>query len=86
MVVGQCAAASENWARAEEHHRTALLQAEEIRTAQPEVRVGTRGCCSITMGAGDRDEARELLMLAIEGYRRVGMPRYLKMVQFVLQT
>jgi hypothetical protein len=33
----------------------------------------------------DRDEAQELLMQAIDGYLRLGMPRHLEMVRAVLQ-
>jgi tetratricopeptide (TPR) repeat protein len=88
MVAGQCAAAGEDWAVAEEHYRTALVQAEELphRIARPEVRRWLARMLLRRGGRGDRDEARDLLMDAMDGYRRLGMPRHREMVDSLLQT
>jgi tetratricopeptide (TPR) repeat protein len=88
MVAGQCAAAGEDWTRAEEHYRTALLQAEELphRIARPEVRRWLARMLLRRGGRGDRDEARDLLVDAMDGYRRLGMPRHREMVRSLLQT
>jgi hypothetical protein len=88
MVAGQCAAAGEDWTRAEEHYRTALLQADELphRIAQPEVRRWFARMLLRRNARGDRDEGHELLMQATDGYRRLGMPRHGEMVQSLLLT
>ncbi|MEA2614788.1 MAG: hypothetical protein QOE72_571 [Chloroflexota bacterium] len=88
MVAGQCAAAGEDWAVAEEHYRTALVQAEELphRIARPEVRRWLARMLLRRGGRGDRDEARDLLVDAMDGYRRLGMPRHREMVRSLLQT
>jgi hypothetical protein len=36
-------------------------------------------------GPGDREKARGLLTEAIEGYRRIGMPKHLEMAEALLR-
>jgi hypothetical protein len=38
----------------------------------------------IVLGPGDRENARELLDEAIDGYRTLGMPRHLEMAKELL--
>jgi hypothetical protein len=87
MVAGQCAAAAGDWTRAEQHHRTALTQADELphRIAQPEVRRWFARMLLRRNARGDRHEAHELLMQATEGYRLLGMPRHLEMTERLLR-
>jgi tetratricopeptide (TPR) repeat protein len=85
-VAGMCAAAGEDWPRAEEHYRTALCQARDLphRIAQPEVRRWFAQMLLLRDAPGDRDQAWELLAQAIRAYRALGMPRHLEMAEALL--
>ncbi|MCJ7831701.1 MAG: DUF4071 domain-containing protein [Dehalococcoidia bacterium] len=80
------AAAGEQWEKAEEHYRTALRQAHEIPVVieQPEVRRWYARMLIDRNGPGDREKARQLLTEAIEGYRRIGMPKHVEMADALL--
>jgi class 3 adenylate cyclase/tetratricopeptide (TPR) repeat protein len=85
-VAGQCAVAAGDWAAAEGHYRTALRQADELphRIAQPEVRRWFAQMLLDRDAPGDAEQARQLLARAVEGYRRVGMPRHVEMAERLL--
>ncbi|MDB5066354.1 MAG: hypothetical protein JWM18_2788 [Chloroflexi bacterium] len=87
-VAGICAAGGGDWTRAEDHYRTALRQAEELphRIAQSEVRRWLAHMLISRDARGDRDQARELLLQAMDGYGRLGMPRHREMTEVLLET
>jgi tetratricopeptide (TPR) repeat protein len=86
-VAGIAAAADRQWAKAEEHYRTALRLARELPVVieQPEVR---RWCARMLLdrdGPGDRDQAFRLLTEAITMYRQIGMPKHVEMAEALLR-
>ncbi|UCH87011.1 MAG: AAA family ATPase [Dehalococcoidia bacterium] len=85
-VAGMAAAAGGEWKKAEEHYRTALYQAHELPVVmeQAEVRRWYVRMLIERNAPGDRHKARVLLDEAIEGYRRVGMPKHVMMAEALL--
>ncbi|MDT7742726.1 MAG: hypothetical protein QOE59_1804 [Actinomycetota bacterium] len=77
-VAGLAAGASGDHARADEHFRRALRQAEAIphRLEQPEVRRLYAWTLLERGDVGARALAAELLDEAVAGYRAIGMPRH----------
>ena len=86
-VAGIAAAAGRQWEVAEHHFEEALRQASEIpfRFEQPEVRRFYAGMLIDRNAPGDLEKARRLLEEAIEGYREIGMPRHLLLVEDELE-
>ena len=70
------AAAGGNWSCAEEHHRTAIYQADSAPycVAQPNARESYAAMLLARAGEGDRRRARLLLMEALRICETVGMP------------
>jgi len=85
-VAGMAAAAGRQWAKAEEHYRTALRQAHELPVVieQPEVRRWYARMLIDRDAPGDRDKARELLTEAIAMYGQIGMPKHVEMAEALL--
>jgi len=85
-VAGMAAAAGAQWDKAEAHYETALRQAHELPVVmeQPEVRRFYARMLIDRDAPGDRERARELLSEAIEGYRRIGMPKHVEMAEALL--
>jgi class 3 adenylate cyclase/tetratricopeptide (TPR) repeat protein len=85
-VAGMAAAAGGQWDKAEEHYQTALRQAHELPIVmeQPEVRRWYARMLIDRDASGDRDKARQLLTEAIEGYRRIGMPKHIDVAEALL--
>ncbi|HEV8573607.1 MAG TPA: helix-turn-helix transcriptional regulator, partial [Dehalococcoidia bacterium] len=83
LAAGIAAAAGRDWWRAEEHFKIALRQVDEIplRIGQPEVRRWYARMLLERRHRGDRRRALQLVSEAIEGYRRIGMPRHVQMAQ-----
>jgi serine/threonine protein kinase/tetratricopeptide (TPR) repeat protein len=73
---GIAAAAARNWARAEEHYRTAIHQADSApyRPAQPVARYWYAEMLLARGRESDRERARELLKDALQLCEAVGMP------------
>jgi tetratricopeptide (TPR) repeat protein len=80
------AAAGGQWEKAEEHYQKALRQAHELPIVmeQPEVRRWYARMLIDRDAPGDRDKARQLLTEAIEGYRRIGMPKHIDVAEALL--
>ncbi|GMR24034.1 MAG: hypothetical protein BMS9Abin37_2523 [Acidobacteriota bacterium] len=85
-VGGLAAAAIGNYDESETFFRDALEEAERIpiKLEQPEVRRWYAKMLTDRAAPGDRENARELLDEAIDGYRTLGMPRHLEMAQELL--
>lgn len=75
---GIAAACAGHWTRAEEHHRTAIHQADTApyRVAQPVARYWYADMLIARDASGDRDRARSFLSEALQFYRSLGMERY----------
>ena len=73
---GIAAACARNWTRAEEHHRTAIHQADsaQYRVAQPIARSWYAEMLLARDFPGDRERARGLLTEALHLYESLGMP------------
>jgi tetratricopeptide (TPR) repeat protein len=86
-VAGAAAAAGERWDVAEAHFRTALHQAEEMphHLEQAETRRFYAQMLLERAAPGDGEQARALLAEAIEGYRRIGMPKHEDMALALLR-
>jgi tetratricopeptide (TPR) repeat protein len=82
-AAGIAAAAGGQWAKAEEHYKTAMEQARELphRLEAPEVRRFYAAMLQKRGAAEDRDKARELLSEAAALYRELGMPRHVEMAE-----
>ena len=85
-VAGVAAANAGEWRRAEEHFETALRQAHELPflSEQPEVRWWFAKMLRERRETGDSDRADALLREAAAGYREIGMPRHVAMVEETL--
>ena len=85
-VAGMAAAAGKQWEEAEQHYQTALRQALDLPAVMEQAEVRRFYACMLIDrdGPGDRDKARELLTEAIEGYRRIGMPKHVEMAEALL--
>jgi class 3 adenylate cyclase/tetratricopeptide (TPR) repeat protein len=85
-IAGMAASAAEDWETAEEHFRTVLDLAAELRLRieQPEVRRFYSQMLIDRNGPGDRQRARQLLDEAITMYTDIGMPRHKDMARSVL--
>jgi tetratricopeptide (TPR) repeat protein len=85
-VAGIAAAAGKQWAEAEAHFTDAMRQAEELPhfPEQAEVRYWHARMLLYRHEPGDLDRAEVLLHEAAEVCRRIGMPKYLEMVQAML--
>jgi outer membrane protein assembly factor BamD (BamD/ComL family) len=85
--MGERIAASGQWAKAEEHYRTALRQAHEVPVVmeQPEVRRWYARMLIDRDAPGDRHKARELLTEAVAMYRKIGMPKHVEMAEDLLE-
>ena len=86
-LAGIAAAAGGRWTEAEEHFRTALRRAEEMPhiIEQPEARRFYARMLLDRNAPGDREHARQLLIEAIEMYRRIGMPKHVEMAERMLR-
>jgi len=86
-LAGIAAAAGGNWAKAEEHFQTALRRSEELPHVieQPETRRWYARMLLDRSAPGDREHARQLLIEAIEMYRRIGMPKHVEMAEALLR-
>jgi tetratricopeptide (TPR) repeat protein len=75
-IAGMIAALLERWDDAEEHFRTALRQVDELpnRLDAPRVHYWYARMLLDRGAPDDLPKARELLVKALEGYRRIGMP------------
>ena len=73
---GIAAACARNWTRAEEHHQTAIHQADTApyRVAQPIARSWYAEMLLARDLPGDRERARGLLNEALNLYESIGMP------------
>ena len=73
---GIAAACARNWTRAEEHHQTAIHQADSApyRVAQPIARSWYAEMLLARDLPGDRERARGLLNEALNLYESIGMP------------
>jgi tetratricopeptide (TPR) repeat protein len=85
-LAGIAAGAGGDWAKAEDHFRTALRRAEELPDIieQPEVRRFYARMLLDRNAPGDRQKARQFLTEALEMYRRLGMPKHLEMAEALL--
>ncbi|HEV8575428.1 MAG TPA: LuxR C-terminal-related transcriptional regulator, partial [Dehalococcoidia bacterium] len=83
LAAGIAAAAGRDWDSAEDHYEAALRQADEVPIViqQPEVRRWYARMLLERRHRGDRRRALQLIAQAIEGYRRIGMPRHVEMAQ-----
>jgi hypothetical protein len=74
-VAGIAAACAGDWAAAEEHHRTAIYQADTApyMHLQPVAREWYAAMLLDRKGAGDLDKGRALLEEAIKMYEAMGM-------------
>ena len=86
-LAGIAAAAGGRWTEAEEHFRTALRRAEEMPhiIEQPEARRFYARMLLDRNAPGDREHARQLLIEAIDMYRRIGMPKHVEMAERMLR-
>lgn len=86
-VAGIAAAAGGQSKLAEQHFEEALRQAHEIpfKSEQAEARRFYAGMLIERDRAGDREKAKQLLEEAIEGYRGIGMPRHVELVESELE-
>jgi len=86
-VAGIAAGAGRRWNDAEGHFERALALAERLphRKEQPEARRFYAGMLIERDQPGDQSRARSLLKEAIEGYRRLGMPRHEDMARTLLK-
>ncbi len=75
---GIASAAARNWSRAEEHHRTAIHQADTspYRITQPGARIWYAEMLLARDLPQDRERARELLSEALHLYQSLSMPSY----------
>ena len=86
-LAGIAAAAGGRWTEAEEHFRTALRRAEEMPhiIEQPEARRFYARMLLDRNAPGGREHARQLLIEAIDMYRRIGMPKHVEMAERMLR-
>jgi class 3 adenylate cyclase/tetratricopeptide (TPR) repeat protein len=86
-LAGIAAAAGRRWSDAERHFERALALAERLphRIEKPEARRFYAGMLIDRDEPEDRIRARSLLKEAIEGYRRLGMPRHEEMARTLLK-
>ena len=77
-TAGIAAACARNWPRAEEHHQTAIRQADTLphRVCQPIARYWYAEMLSMRGGPGDSERARDLLREALASFESLGMPLY----------
>jgi tetratricopeptide (TPR) repeat protein len=85
-TAGIAAAAARRWEAAEDHFRTALLQAESVphRLEQAEIRRFHAMMLKDRAASGDCEKARKLLGEALETYTRIGMPRHVEMARMLV--
>ena len=85
-AAGMAAAAGQMWEVAEKHYQVALQQAHDIPVVirQPEVRRWYACMLANRNAAGDSEKARALLAEAVAMYRRINMPRHVKMAKTLL--
>jgi tetratricopeptide (TPR) repeat protein len=85
-TAGIAAAAARQWEAAEDHFKTALLQAESVphRLEQAEIRRFHAMMLTDRAASGDREKARKLLGEALETYTRIGMPRHVERARMLL--
>ena len=86
-LAGIAAAAGGRWTEAEEHFRTALRRAEEMPhiIEQPEARRFYARMLLDRNAPGGCEHARQLLIEAIDMYRRIGMPKHVEMAERMLR-
>jgi tetratricopeptide (TPR) repeat protein/tRNA A-37 threonylcarbamoyl transferase component Bud32 len=87
-AAGIAAACAREWTRAEEHHQTAIHQADTMpnRTAQPMARDWYAEMLLARRGSGDRERARVLLGEALSMYESLGMPGFARRASKQLGT
>jgi tetratricopeptide (TPR) repeat protein len=75
-VAGIAAACAREWTRAEEHHQTAIHQADTApyRVAQPQAREWYAAMLLARGAPGDVERGRELLCEALAMFESIGMP------------
>jgi hypothetical protein len=75
-VAGIAAACAREWTRAEEHHRTAIHQADTApyRVAQPQAREWYAAMLLARRAPGDVERGRELLCESLAMFESIGMP------------
>ena len=85
-IAGLAAAAAHQWEAAEEHFRTAMLQAESFPDLleQTEIRRFHAMMLMDRARPGDREKAQTLLREALESYTQIGMPRHIELTQTLL--
>ena len=82
-TAGIAAASARNWPRAEEHHQTAIQQADTWphRVCQPIARYWCAEMLRARGGPGDDTRMRERLSEALSGFESLGMPLYARQAQ-----
>jgi len=85
-IAGIAAAEAGDWDAAETHFGTALRQAIELPHQLEEAEVRRFHAMMLLQRdrPGDRDRAREMLIQALESYRRIGMPRHMELTRVLL--
>jgi tetratricopeptide (TPR) repeat protein len=85
-TAGIAAAAARQWQAAEHHFRIAMEQAESFPNLleQAEIRRFHAMMLQDRGDPGDREKAQTLLIVALESYSRIGMPRHIKMARALL--
>ena len=85
-IAGIAAGAGRRWDEAQNHFETTLRLADEIpfRSEQAEARYWFARMLVDRSAPGDRKKARDLLDMALEVYREIGMPRHLEMTEKLL--
>jgi tetratricopeptide (TPR) repeat protein len=85
-VAAMAGAAGGEWKAADEHFKIALEQAEAFpdKLQQAEIRRFRAMMLLDRARSGDRTQAKTLLAEAAETYKRIGMPRHVKMVEDLL--
>ena len=87
-TAGIAAACARNWARAEEHHQTAIHQADTMphRVCQPIARYWYAEMLRARDEPGDRARSRALLGNALAMCESLGMPLYARQAGETLAT
>ena len=87
-AAGIAAAAAGEWTRAEEHHQTAVHQADTApyRVAQPQAREWYAEMLLARRAVGDADRGRALLSEALAQYESIGMPLHAQRASLRLAT
>jgi tetratricopeptide (TPR) repeat protein len=85
-IAGIAAAAANDWDAAEQHFGVGLRQAMELphRLEEAELRRFHAMMLLWRDMTGDRTRAHEMLVLAVESYKRIGMSRHLKLARGLL--